>query len=92
MSTKLNGHKQTATSYRVCLFEQEPNPLDAEEGEDTDTLTTTESDESQGRDDEPDVDPREGTRKLLDVTHIAVVGLSMDNNKMCGFTEWCCTH
>jgi len=43
MSTKLNGHKQTATSYRVCLFEQEPNPLDAEEGEDTDTLTTTDT-------------------------------------------------
>jgi release factor H-coupled RctB family protein len=50
-----------------------PNPLDAEDGEDTDTPTITEEDESNAEEDAPDVDPREALEKLLDVTHNSVV-------------------
>jgi len=47
--------------------------LDAEEGEDTDTLTIAEVDKSKVGEGGPDVDPREARERLLDVTHNAVV-------------------
>jgi len=62
-----------------------PNPLDAEEGEGTDTPTIAEEDE-------PNVDP---VVRLKSCSMDAVVrrdGLSKDHHKRCGFIEWCCTY
>jgi len=44
---------------KYCLFDKGPNPLDAEEGADTDTPTIAEVDEPKVGEDDPDVDPGE---------------------------------
>jgi len=60
-------------SCQCCLFEQRPNPLDAEKERIPIPPTITEADESYAVEYEPDVGPREALKMLLDVTHNAVV-------------------
>jgi len=61
-----------AHRIKYCLFEKEPNPLDTEEGEATDTPAIAEADESGSVQDGPESEPCEALEKLLDVTHNAV--------------------
>lgn len=61
-----------AHRIKYCLFEKEPNPLDAEEGDDTEMPAIVEADESKALEGEPEADPREALGRLLDVTHNAV--------------------
>jgi len=62
-----------AHRIKYCLFEKGPNPLDAEGGEDTDTPTILEADESLAVEEKHNVDPCGALEKLLDVMHNAVV-------------------
>ena len=59
--------------YKYCIVEKGPNPLDTEEGEDTDSPTITEADDSYAGEDGHLVDPRGALEKLLDVTHNGVM-------------------
>ena len=61
------GTSKLRDRCKYCVFEKGPNPLDTEEGEDTDSPTITEADESYAGEDGHLVDPCGALEKLLDV-------------------------
>jgi len=89
-----NGHRQIAASLPIVssiVSSRGPNPLDAEEGEDTDTPTIGDAGESNAGEDEPVSVPMwcsKSCSKSCSMRWRGRAGLSTDNHKRCGFIEW----